>query len=32
MTPDWMSMSAADFQEWTQATLAGKSLYFWGKT
>jgi 2-polyprenyl-6-methoxyphenol hydroxylase-like FAD-dependent oxidoreductase len=31
-TPDWMAMSPGDFQQWAQATLAGKSLYFWGKT
>ena len=31
-TPDWMSMSPADFEQWAQGTLAGKPLYFWGKT
>ena len=29
-TPDWGAMTPADFEEWTAATLAGESLYFWG--
>jgi 2-polyprenyl-6-methoxyphenol hydroxylase-like FAD-dependent oxidoreductase len=31
-TPDWMGMSSSDFEQWAHATLAGKPLYFWGKT
>jgi 2-polyprenyl-6-methoxyphenol hydroxylase-like FAD-dependent oxidoreductase len=28
-TPDWASMAAEDFEAWTWATLAGKSLYLY---
>ncbi len=30
-TPDWRSMTPADFTGWTRATLAGDDLYFYGK-
>ena len=29
-TPPWASMSEADFEAWTQASLSGEQLYFWG--
>jgi 2-polyprenyl-6-methoxyphenol hydroxylase-like FAD-dependent oxidoreductase len=30
-TPDWASMTPADFEAWTAATLSGESLYFYGE-
>jgi hypothetical protein len=29
-TPDWATMTPADFEAWTAATLSGESLYFYG--
>ena len=29
-TPNWSAMTPADFDAWTQATLAGERLYFYG--
>ena len=29
-TPDWPSMTPADFEHWTRATLAGEQLYLYG--
>jgi 2-polyprenyl-6-methoxyphenol hydroxylase-like FAD-dependent oxidoreductase len=29
-TPEWASMTPADFEAWTAATLSGENLYFYG--
>ncbi len=29
-TPDWGTMTAADFDAWTRQTLSGERLYFYG--
>lgn len=31
-TPPWSSMTPADFDEWTKATLSGERLYFYGNS
>jgi 2-polyprenyl-6-methoxyphenol hydroxylase-like FAD-dependent oxidoreductase len=30
-TPPWSAMTPADFEEWTEATLSGSKLYFYGE-
>ena len=29
-TPPWHRMEPADFQAWTEGSLEGETLYFWG--
>ena len=31
-TPNWAAMTPADFERWTQDTLAGTALYFYGSS